>query len=86
LGNGATTFLREQQALRACARGETRQYQDSDKNDIRILSAAIPYCDLVVTDKYMAEAATQRGLGTAFNTILPTTPDGIRKATAYLLQ
>lgn len=63
----------------------TRAYRDSDPNDIDILAASIPYCDLVVTDKYMAEAANQLGLGTAFNTtIVAATPDGLRHAAEFL--
>jgi len=39
----------------------------------------------VVTDKYMAEAAVRRGLDAAFNTtILPATPDGLRRAAEFL--
>ncbi len=34
----------------------TRAFKDSDPNDIDILASSIPYCDLVITDRYMAEA------------------------------
>jgi hypothetical protein len=62
-----------------------RPYQDSDRTDIKILGAAIPYCDLVVTDRYMANAARQRGLDTAFGTaIVSATPDGLREAAEIL--
>lgn len=65
----------------------TRVYRDSDPNDIDILAASIPYSDLVVTDKYMAEVAVQCGLDEAFDTtILPATPEGLRDAAEFLNQ
>lgn len=63
----------------------TRAFKDSDPNDIDILSAAIPYSDIVITDRYMAEAAVRRGLDGAFNTvILPATAEGLHKAADIL--
>jgi hypothetical protein len=65
----------------------TRKYKNNDLIDIRILSSVIPYCDLVITDRYMADAATRRGLDAAFHTkVLPATPDGINEAAEYLLR
>lgn len=39
----------------------TRRLLDSDFADLRILSLAIPYCDLVITDKYMSSLTTNSG-------------------------
>jgi hypothetical protein len=59
--------------------------QGQHTNDIDILSAAIPYSDIVITDRYMAEAASRCGLDAAFNTtILPTTAEGLTKAAEIL--
>lgn len=64
----------------------TRVFRDSDPNDLDILSVAIPYCDLVVTDKYMAGIVKKRGLDKALGcTVLPASPKGISEAAAYLL-
>jgi hypothetical protein len=65
----------------------TRRYKNNDLIDMRILSSVIPYCDLVITDSYMARAATSRGLDAAFHTkVLPATPEGIDEAAEYLLR
>lgn len=65
----------------------TRKYKNNDLIDMRILSSVIPYCDLVITDRYMANAATRRGLDAAFHTkLLPATPEGINEAVEYLLR
>jgi hypothetical protein len=65
----------------------TRRYKNNDLSDMRILSSIIPYCDLVITDRYMADAATRRGLDAAFHTkVLAATPDGINEAAEYLLR
>lgn len=64
-----------------------RPYKDNDKNDIRFLSGVIPYSDLVITDRYMADAATRRGLDVAFHTkILAATPSGLDEAAEFLLR
>lgn len=66
---------------------KTRPYKNNDKNDVRILSGVIPYSDLVITDRYMADAATRRGLNVAFHTkILAATPDGLDEAAEFLLR
>jgi hypothetical protein len=65
----------------------TRKYKNNDLIDMKILSSVIPYCDLVITDRYMTDAATRRGLDAAFHTkVLPATPDGINEAAEYLLR
>lgn len=40
----------------------------NDIRDIRALSIAVPYCDVVITDRQVAHAIRSQGLDTAFNT------------------
>ena len=62
-----------------------RPLQDGDGADMRILALAIPYCDLVVTDTYMASVANGLRLGEKYSTrIIPATTEGLREATSWL--
>lgn len=62
-----------------------RALKESDGADMRILSLAVPYCDLVVTDRYMASVANGLGLGEKYTTrIVPSTTQGLHEATAWL--
>lgn len=64
---------------------KNRKFKDSDPNDIDILTLAVPYCDLVVTAAYMAQAAKRRGLDRAFGTaVVPGTNEGIASAASTL--
>jgi hypothetical protein len=62
-----------------------RPLQDGDGADMRILSLAIPYCDLVITDNYMASVANGLCLGAKYSArIIPATTTGLREATTWL--
>ena len=62
-----------------------RQLRDSDGADMRILALAIPYCDLVITDRYVASVANGLRLGEKHSTaIVPSTTVGLREASAWL--
>jgi hypothetical protein len=39
-----------------------RKVQSNDMNDLMSLCLAIPYCDVVVTERQWANAASQRGI------------------------
>lgn len=62
-----------------------RPLRDSDGADMRILALAIPYCDLVVTDRYMANLANGLHLGEKYSTrIVPSTTAGLVGAADWL--
>ena len=62
-----------------------RRLRDSDFSDMRILSLAIPYCDLVITDKYMSNVANGLRLGVKYAThVLPASTEGLFDAAAWV--
>jgi hypothetical protein len=64
---------------------KSRRLKDSDYTDMVILALAIPYCDLVIADSFMANVAKELKLGTEFSvTILPGGNDGLREAAGWL--
>ena len=73
---------------RTCARmlsERARKLRDSDFSDMRILSLAIPYCDLVITDKYMSNLSNELRLSVKYGTrVLPTSTEGLVEAAAWL--
>jgi hypothetical protein len=48
----------------------SRPAAKNDMLDISALSVAIPYCDVVVTEKFWADLATRRGLGKKYGTAI----------------
>lgn len=64
-----------------------RAFKDSDWADVEILSLAIPYCHLVVTDSYMAEKCNQLRLGERYDTrILSTRRSGLEQVCEVLAE
>ena len=64
-----------------------RPYKAGDRNDIGILASVIPYCDLVITDSYMAAAVKSRQLDRPFSTkVLAATNAGLEEAARYILE
>lgn len=62
-----------------------RPLRDSDKTDAQILSLAIPYCDLVVTDAHMTSVVKGLELDRRYITkVLPATNKGIGAAAEWL--
>jgi hypothetical protein len=62
-----------------------RGIRENDWVDMKALGFAIPYCDLVLTDKFMAEKARQGKLPKKYRTlVLPATKAGLIEATAWL--
>lgn len=62
-----------------------RALKDSDAADMRIMATAVPYCDLVVTDKYMASVVNALQLGEKYGaTIIPSSNQGLREAAMWL--
>lgn len=62
-----------------------RPLSDSDGADMRILALAVPYCDLVVTDNYMANIANGLHLGEKYAThIVPSSTNGLIEAARWL--
>jgi hypothetical protein len=47
-----------------------RLTQPNDIADVTFLSAAIPYCDIVVTERYWVNIATRKGVGEKYGTTL----------------
>jgi hypothetical protein len=46
----------------------TRAWTRNDIYDIDALEAAVPYCDVVVTEKYACQVINQAGLAERFDT------------------
>jgi hypothetical protein len=62
-----------------------RKLSDSDASDMTILSLAIPYCDLVVTDRYMASLSRELRLDANYKTaVIPTSTAGLLEAAHWL--
>jgi hypothetical protein len=44
--------------------------EPNDLNDLSFLSVAIPYCDVVVTEKQWVDLAKRKGVDRKYNTVL----------------
>jgi hypothetical protein len=63
-----------------------RALKDSDSCDMTILALAIPYCDLVITDNYMASLSHELHLDATYGTkILSSKTDGLIEAASWLV-
>ena len=63
-----------------------RTLRDSDAVDIEILSMALPYCDLVVTDTFMASLVKGLKLDRAYGAlVLPAGNEGLEQAARWLV-
>lgn len=64
---------------------QTRTPKQSDVVDLSALCLAIPLCDLVLTDSFMAEKAKQRKFPKIFGSlVLPGHANGLEVAAAWL--
>jgi len=62
-----------------------RKLRNSDGCDLQILAMVLPYCDLVMTDSYMANAVKNRDLDRLFRVeVMGSGPSDFRHAAAYL--
>lgn len=50
----------------------SREIQANDVIDVSFLSVAIPYCDIVVTERFWVHLAQRNGLDQSYDTILLT--------------
>jgi len=63
----------------------SRPLRDSDHADVNMLMFAIPYCDLVITDAFMANVVHQTKLDKKYGTlVLSSKPEDLRKAIHWL--
>jgi len=64
----------------------SRPWKPSDLRDFEQLSTAVPYCDIVVTEKHSATILREKGLDTRYNTVILTSitelPDAIERLQA----
>jgi hypothetical protein len=49
---------------------QSRKVKSNDFHDIRHLATALPYCDVVVVEKFWARAIKETGLGTKYETVV----------------
>ena len=47
-----------------------RKVQPNDMIDIFALSVAIPYCDIVITERFWVDLATRKGLSKKYGTVM----------------
>lgn len=64
---------------------DRRALRTSDRPDVEILTLVVPYCDLVLTDSYMAESAKQLRFSERYGTtVLSTRNEGLVEAARIL--
>ena len=64
-----------------------RPLQDSDKIDMHSLALALPYCDLVVVDRFVANIVREAKLESLYGVVVvPGTDEGLRRAAEWLDQ
>lgn len=75
----------QQQMFAQVLSDHRRTLRDSDAVDIEILSLALPYCDLVITDTFMATLVKSLKLDNAYGAlVLPATDQGLLQAAQWL--